>query len=120
MSTAKRGGFNPEGNAWFGGGDGALIEMNAKLGHIQEFWPPTPPSPYTYFYEAMPDKNGEVWAAVLYGRDSFGLIRRPGMDRLPDAGTLCFQPENMDRQFHDARNGVVGRLYGSPGTSSAP
>jgi streptogramin lyase/mono/diheme cytochrome c family protein len=69
MSTAKRGGFDPDGNAWFGGGDGALIEMNAKLGRIQEFWPPTPPSPYTYFYEAMPDKNGEVWAAVLYGRE---------------------------------------------------
>jgi len=43
--------------------------MNAKLGLIQEFWPPTHPSPYTYFYEAMPDKNGEVWAAVLYGRE---------------------------------------------------
>jgi virginiamycin B lyase len=66
--TAKRGGFDPFGNAWFGGGDGALIEINAKAGRLEEFWPPTTPHPYTDFYEAMPDKNGEVWAGVLHGR----------------------------------------------------
>jgi virginiamycin B lyase len=68
MATAKRGGFDPYGNAWFGGGDGALVELNAKAGRIVEHWPPTAPSPMTDFYEAMPDKNGEVWAGVLHGR----------------------------------------------------
>jgi streptogramin lyase/mono/diheme cytochrome c family protein len=68
MATAKRGGFDPSDNAWFGGGDGALIELDGKTGRIVEHWPPAPPSPLTDFYEAMPDKNGDVWAAVLHGR----------------------------------------------------
>jgi streptogramin lyase len=68
MMTAKRGGFGPFGNSWWGGADGALIELNAKAGRIEEYWPPTAPHPYTDFYEAMPDKNGEVWAGVLHGR----------------------------------------------------
>jgi streptogramin lyase/cytochrome c5 len=68
MATAKRGGFDPSGNAWFGGADGALIQLNAKAGRIEEYWPPTAPHPYTDFYEAMPDENGEVWAGVLHGR----------------------------------------------------
>jgi streptogramin lyase len=68
FATPKRGGFDPFGNAWFGGADGALIELNAKEGRIEEYWPPIAPHPYTDFYEAMPDKNGEVWAGVLHGR----------------------------------------------------
>ena len=68
MMTAKRGGFDPFGNTWWGGADGALIELNAKAARIEEYWPPTAPAPYTDFYEAMPDKNGEVWAGVLHGR----------------------------------------------------
>jgi virginiamycin B lyase len=76
MATAKRGGFDPYGNAWFGGGDGALIELDAKAGRILEHWPPTAPSPLTDFYEAMPDKNGEVWAGVLHGRQMVRLDPR--------------------------------------------
>jgi streptogramin lyase/mono/diheme cytochrome c family protein len=73
MATAKRGGFDPYDNPWFGGGDGALIELNAKSGKIDEYYPPTAPSPLTDFYEAMPDKNGEVWAGVLHGRQMVRL-----------------------------------------------
>jgi len=73
MATAKRGGFDPFGNAWFGGGDGALIELNQKAGRMEEFWPPIAPHPYTDFYEAMPDGNGEVWAGVLHGRQMLRL-----------------------------------------------
>src|SRR5712691_1137830 len=68
MMTAKRGGFDPFGNTWWGGADGSLIELNAKEARIDEHWPPIAPHPYTDFYEAMPDKNGEVWAGVLHGR----------------------------------------------------
>jgi len=68
MMTAKRGGFDPFGNTWWGGADGALIELNAKAARIEEYYPPIAPHPYTDFYEAMPDKNGEVWAGVLHGR----------------------------------------------------
>src|SRR5467141_3737827 len=78
MATAKRGGFDPYGNPWFGGGDGALVELNAKTGHIDEYWPPTAPSPLTDFYEAMPDKNGEVWAGVLHGRQMVRLDPKTG------------------------------------------
>ena len=68
MATGKRGGFDPYGNTWFGGADGALIELDAKAQRVEEYWPPIAPHPYTDFYEAMPDKNGEVWAGVLHGR----------------------------------------------------
>jgi virginiamycin B lyase len=76
MATAKRGGFDPYGNTWFGGGDGALVELDAKAGRIVEHWPPTAPNPLTDFYEAMPDKNGEVWAGVMHGRQMVRLDPR--------------------------------------------
>jgi streptogramin lyase/mono/diheme cytochrome c family protein len=66
--TAKRGGFDPFGNTWWGGADGSLIELNFKAQRIEEYTPPIAPHPYTDFYEAMPDKNGEIWAGVLHGR----------------------------------------------------
>ena len=73
MATAKRGGFDPFGDAWFGGGGGTLMRLNAKAGRIDEYVPPIAPSPYTDFYEAMPDQNGEVWAGVLHGRQMLRL-----------------------------------------------
>jgi virginiamycin B lyase len=68
-SNSRRGGFDPAGNAWFGGGNGTLVELDQKLGRVREFKPPIPINPYAGFYEAMPDKNGEVWAGVLPGRE---------------------------------------------------
>ena len=63
-STPARGGFDPQGNPWFGGRGGALVELDAKARVIREYWPPTP---YVTFYEAMPDNNGEVWGGELHG-----------------------------------------------------
>jgi len=63
-STPARGGFDAQGNPWFGGRGGALLELDAKIKQIREFVPPTP---YVIFYEAMPDKRGEVWAGELHG-----------------------------------------------------
>src|SRR4030088_2825248 len=63
-TTAARGGFDRNGNPWFGGRNGALLQLDAKAAKIREFWPPTP---YVIFYEAMPDKRGEVWAGELHG-----------------------------------------------------
>jgi streptogramin lyase/mono/diheme cytochrome c family protein len=77
--TAKRGGFDPYGNSWWGGADGALIELNAKAARIDEFWPPIAPHPYTDFYEAFPDKNGEVWAGVLHGRQMLRFNPKTGL-----------------------------------------
>jgi streptogramin lyase len=62
-STAAKGGFDAQGNPWFGGRGGALLELDVKAAQIREFWPPTP---YVTFYEAMPDKRGEVWAGALH------------------------------------------------------
>ena len=74
MMTAKRGGFDPFGNTWWGGADGAIIEMKGPPdAQIVEYRPPIAPHPYTDFYEAMPDKNGEVWAGVLHGRQMLRL-----------------------------------------------
>jgi virginiamycin B lyase len=88
-ATPKRGGFDPYGNAWFGGGDGALVEVNGKAGRIVEHVPPTAPSPLTDFYEAMPDKNGEVWAGVLHGRQ---IVR---LDPRTEKWTVYEMPEPM-------------------------
>jgi streptogramin lyase/mono/diheme cytochrome c family protein len=79
MMTAKRGGFDPFGNTWWGGADGALIELNAKAGRIEEFWPPLAPHPYTDFYEAFPDKNGEIWAGVLHARQMVRFNPKTGL-----------------------------------------
>ena len=67
QSSPARGGFDPEGNPWFGGRGGSILTLNVKARRIREYWPPSPYTPYTAFYEAMPDKNGEVWAGILHG-----------------------------------------------------
>lgn len=61
-SNPSRGGFDPQGNAWFGGRGGALLRLDGKTHRVTEY---VPPIPYESFYEAMPDKNGEVWAGGL-------------------------------------------------------
>jgi streptogramin lyase len=71
-SNSRRGGFDPFGNAWFGGENGTLIEIDAKARRIREYRPPIPYTPYAGFYEAQPDKNGEIWAGVLPGENSCG------------------------------------------------
>ena len=67
-SAARRGGFDPFGNAWFGGENGTLVELDAKAKRIREFYPPGPVEPYTDLYSVEPDKNGEVWGGELHGR----------------------------------------------------
>ncbi len=63
VSSPARGGFDVEGNAWFGGRGGMLIKLDPRTRRITEYYPPIP---YVTFYEAMPDKNGEVWAGALH------------------------------------------------------
>jgi streptogramin lyase/cytochrome c5 len=67
LSIPARGGFDPEGNPWFGGRGGNLVMLDIRTGRMREFVPPLPYLPLTKFYEAMPDKNGEVWAGVNFG-----------------------------------------------------
>ena len=62
QSNPARGGFDPDGNAWFGGRGGMLLKLDAKTRQITEYFPPIPSD---NFYEAMPDKNGEIWAGGL-------------------------------------------------------
>ena len=69
QSAPKRGGFDLNDNAWFGGTNGTLVELDAKALQLREYWPPTPYNPYSDFYDAMPDKHGEVWAGEMHGRD---------------------------------------------------
>jgi len=71
-SAAKRGGFDPFGNAWFTGMNGTFVEIDAKAGRVREFRPPTPYSPYTDFYAGTADKNGEFWGGEIHGR---GILR---------------------------------------------
>jgi len=68
-SAGRRGGFDPFGNAWFGGENGTFVELDAKAKRIREFYPPGPVEPYTDLYSVEPDKNGEVWGGELHGRE---------------------------------------------------
>lgn len=61
-AAPKRGGFDLEGNAWFGGHGGMLVKFDRKTRQLTEYRPPTPG---VTFYEAMPDKNGEIWLGAM-------------------------------------------------------
>lgn len=63
VSSPARGGFDADGNAWFGGRGGMLIKLDPRTRRITEYYPPIP---YVTFYEAMPDRNGDVWAGALH------------------------------------------------------
>ena len=63
VSSPARGAFDLDGNAWFGGRGGMLLRLDPQTRRITEYYPPIP---YVTFYEAMPDKNGEVWAGALH------------------------------------------------------
>jgi streptogramin lyase/mono/diheme cytochrome c family protein len=67
-SAGRRGGFDPYGNAWFGGENGTLVELDARAKRIREFSPPGPMEPYRDFYSVESDKNGEIWGGELHGR----------------------------------------------------
>jgi virginiamycin B lyase len=76
-SAAARGGFDRNNNVWFGGHTGSFIEIVNEIDkgkgiHMRAFTPPTPYFPYSQFYSAVPDKNGEVWGAWVHGR---GFVR---------------------------------------------
>jgi streptogramin lyase/cytochrome c2 len=68
-----RGAFDPFGHAWFGGRWGGLVQLVNEIDkgkgiRTRVFWPPTPAVPFTVFYGAGADKNGEAWAPLLHGR----------------------------------------------------
>ena len=54
-----RGRFDPQGNGWFGGKGNALVRIDSKTHLLKEYFSPVL---YASYYEANPDKNGEVWA----------------------------------------------------------
>ena len=77
--SAARGGFDPQDNAWFGSRMGTFLEIDSKTGLLHEYYPPIPYSPFSEFYEVMPDHNGEVWGGMQTGRQ---MIRfNPKTDR---------------------------------------
>ncbi len=82
QSAPKRGGFDPFDNAWFGGTNGTLVEADPHAQRMREFRPPTPYNPYSDFYEAMPDKNGEVWAGEMHARSFVRLDPKTGRWRV--------------------------------------
>jgi streptogramin lyase/mono/diheme cytochrome c family protein len=76
-SSGARGEFDRDDNAWFGGHMGQFVEIINEIDkgkgiHMRVFWPPTPYFPYSQFYMVVPDKNGEVWGALVHGR---GFVR---------------------------------------------
>jgi len=62
--SAARGGFDRNDNVWFRGRGGSIVELDTRQRKVREYWPPVATAE---FYEATPDKNGEVWAVELHG-----------------------------------------------------
>ena len=63
-SGPARGAFDPAGNLWSGGRGGVLVKSNPVQKRVWEYPLPTP---YASLYQAMPDKNGEVWGGEQHG-----------------------------------------------------
>jgi virginiamycin B lyase len=63
ISSGARGGFDPQGNAWFGGRGGMLLKLDPETRRVTQYHPP---EQYNTFYECLPDKNGEIWAGGLH------------------------------------------------------
>jgi streptogramin lyase len=61
-ARALRGSFDRDGNMWVGGAAGVLVKYDHRTGAIAEYVPPTP---YTNFYDAVADKNGDIWAGEM-------------------------------------------------------
>jgi virginiamycin B lyase len=59
----SRGAMDTFGNAWFTGrGSGLLVKLDIAAKKLTEY---APPLPHTTLYEALADKNGEVWVAPI-------------------------------------------------------
>ncbi len=59
----SRGAMDAFGNSWFTGrGSGLLVKLDIAAKKLTEY---NPPLPYTTAYEALADKNGEVWIAPI-------------------------------------------------------
>jgi len=63
-SRPAKGYFDPDNNAWMGGRGGVLIKVDTQARKTTEYVPPTP---FVTFYEALTDRNGEVWAGEMQG-----------------------------------------------------
>ena len=63
VTSPARGAFDAEGHAWIGGRGGMILKYDTRTKKVTEYYPPIP---YVTFYEVMPDKNGEIWAAALH------------------------------------------------------
>ena len=108
----KRGGFDPDGNAWFGGAGGALVKIDAKTHQLSEYRPPTPG---VSFYECLPDKNGEIWAGELYA----GRIVRynPKTDRWTEY--VLPEPVSHDRRTWIDNSTDAGHASGTSTTTAS-
>ncbi len=80
--SGARAGFDRNGSAWFGSRGGSIVELDTRQRKVREYWPPVAP---VEFYEAMPDRNGEVWAGELQAPDSSGSIP----ERISGSNTQC-------------------------------
>jgi len=102
----SRGGVDPEGNGWNGGRGGRITEFERKTHQVREWESPTP---FITFYEAKPDKNGEIWAGAQRG----GRIVRfnPKTDRWIEY--IFPEPFSLDwRTWIDNSTNPVTAWYG--------
>jgi streptogramin lyase len=65
VESPSRGGYDAVTHSfWEGCRGGMLTKLDIKTRRLTEYYPPVP---YETFYEALPDKNGEIWAGGLEG-----------------------------------------------------
>jgi streptogramin lyase/mono/diheme cytochrome c family protein len=91
VTSPARGAFDNDGNAWFGGRGGMILKYDPRTKRVTEYYPPIP---YVTFYEVMPDRNGEIWAAALHSGRMFRF--NPRTERWIDY--MLPEPYSHDRR----------------------
>jgi streptogramin lyase len=68
-----------------------ILKYDTKTKKVTEYFPPIP---YVTFYEVMPDKNGDIWAAALHSGRFFRF--NPRTERWIDY--MLPEPYSHDRR----------------------
>ena len=85
-STPARGGFDAQGNPWFGGRGGSLLQLDVKARQIREFAPPTP---VRRFLRGSARQEGRSMGRRAAWRPHGAVqSQRGSLDRIRAAGAL--------------------------------
>src|SRR5262249_3245617 len=102
----SRGGVDPEGKGWNGGGGGGMTGFERRTHQVRDW---ESPAPFVTYYEAKPGKNGEIRAGVQRGGRTVGV--NPESERRIEV--IFAEPFSLDwRTWVDNSTNPVPAWYG--------